>query len=365
MDMKAWLHEQLTADKRRALPILSFPSIQLLGITVRELISDSDLQARGMCEVAKRCPAAAAVSMMDLSVEAECFGSQIRVSDDEVPTVVGSVVNSMEDAQALKVPQVGAGRTGVYVEAISKALKLITDRPVFAGVIGPYSLAGRLMDMTQIMMNCYDEPEMVHATLEKTTDFILAYIQAYKDVGAHGVVIAEPAAGLLSPDLCEEFSSPYVKKIVDAVQDDQFLVIYHNCGNAAARMVPQLLEIGASGYHFGNHGQPGPGVRLPQRHARAGPDGHAGASETLHPPQELPDLLRMRHPARLLLGEHRRVLRGGGGILSMTPRPGGGCTASRPLYKENGHDCMEPAHRGGGGPGGLQGRGDPGLRRIL
>ena len=176
MDMKAWLHEQLTADKRRALPILSFPSIQLLGITVRELISDSELQARGMYEVAKRCPAAAAVSMMDLSVEAECFGSQIRVSDDEVPTVVGSVVNSMEDAQALKVPQVGAGRTGVYVEAISKALKLITDRPVFAGVIGPYSLAGRLMDMTQIMMNCYDEPEMVHTTLEKATDFILAYI---------------------------------------------------------------------------------------------------------------------------------------------------------------------------------------------
>lgn len=190
--------------------------------------------------------------MMDLSVEAECFGSQIRVTDDEVPTVIGSVVNTMEDAQALQVPQVGAGRTGLYVEAISKALKLITDRPIFAGVIGPYSLAGRLMDMTQIMMNCFDEPEMVHATLEKATEFILAYIKAYKAVGAHGVVIAEPAAGLLSPDLCEEFSSPYVKKIVDAVQDDQFLVIYHNCGNAAVRMVPQLLDIGAAGYHFGN-----------------------------------------------------------------------------------------------------------------
>ena len=113
--------------------------------------------------------------MMDLSVEAECFGSQIRVTDDEVPTVIGSVVNTMEDAQALQVPQVGAGRTGLYVEAISKALKLITDRPIFASVIGPYSLAGRLMDMTQIMMNCFDEPEMVHATLEKATEFILAY----------------------------------------------------------------------------------------------------------------------------------------------------------------------------------------------
>lgn len=252
MDMKAWLHEQLTADKRRALPILSFPSIQLLGITVRELISDSELQARGMCEVAKRCPAAASVSMMDLSVEAECFGSQIRFSDDEVPTVIGSVVETPEDAEALKVPAFGAGRTGLYVEAISKALKLITDRPIFAGVIGPFSLTGRLMDMTQVMINCYEEPEMVHATLEKATEFLLNYVKAYKAIGAHGVVIAEPAAGLLSPDFCGEFSSPYVKRIVDAVQDEEFIVIYHNCGDAVNRMVPQILETGAAAYHFGN-----------------------------------------------------------------------------------------------------------------
>ena len=252
MDMKAWLHEQLTADKRRALPILSFPSIQLLGITVRELISDSELQARGMCEVAKRCPAAAAVSMMDLSVEAECFGAQIRVSDDEVPTVVGSVVETPEDAEALQVPAFGTGRTGLYVEAISKALKLITDRPIFAGVIGPFSLAGRLMDMTQVMINCYEEPEMVHTTLEKATAFLLSYVKAYKAIGAHGVVIAEPAAGLLSPDFCGEFSSPYIRKIVNAVQDEEFIVIYHNCGDAVSRMVPQILETGAAAYHFGN-----------------------------------------------------------------------------------------------------------------
>ena len=252
MNMQAWLKEQMAADKRRAMPILSFPSIQLMGITVKDLIADSDVQARGMYEIARRCPTAAAVSMMDLSVEAECFGAQIRVSDDEVPTVVGSVVETPEDAEALQVPAFGTGRTGLYVEAISKALKLITDRPIFAGVIGPFSLAGRLMDMTQVMINCYEEPEMVHATLEKATEFLLSYVKAYKAIGAHGVVIAEPAAGLLSPDFCGEFSSPYVKKIVDAVQDEEFIVIYHNCGDAVNRMVPQILETGAAAYHFGN-----------------------------------------------------------------------------------------------------------------
>lgn len=252
MDMKNWLREQMSADKRRALPVLSFPSIQLLDITVRELIRSSDAQAAGMAAIAKRCPTAASVSLMDLSVEAECFGSEIRVTDDEVPTVVGAVVETMEDVEKLEVPQVGDDRTGIYVEAIRKALTQITDRPVFAGVIGPFSLAGRLMDMTQIMINCYEEPEMVHATLEKATQFLLKYIQAYKDAGAHGVVIAEPAAGLLSPDFCGEFSAPYIKRIVDAVQDDAFLVIYHNCGNTIGRMVPEILSCGAAAYHFGN-----------------------------------------------------------------------------------------------------------------
>ena len=36
MNMQAWLKEQMAADKRRAMPILSFPSIQLMGITVKE-----------------------------------------------------------------------------------------------------------------------------------------------------------------------------------------------------------------------------------------------------------------------------------------------------------------------------------------
>lgn len=252
MDMNAWLRDLMTQKQRRALPVLSFPAIQLMGITVKELIYDSDAQAEGMYRIAQRCPTAAAVSMMDLSVEAECFGAEIRISEDEVPTVVGAVVSTPEDAQTLPVPEFGAGRTRIYVKAIEKALAKITDRPVFAGMIGPYSLAGRLMEMTQIMINCYEEPEMVHTTLEKATEFLIAYALEYKKIGAHGIVVAEPAAGLLSPDLCEEFSSPYVKKLVDAVQDDAFLVIYHNCGSSVVRMVPQILETGAAAYHFGN-----------------------------------------------------------------------------------------------------------------
>lgn len=249
--MANWLNQIKAATKKKPMPILSFPSISLLGCSVRELIGDPNRQAQGMKRIADRCDTAAAVSMMDLSVEAEAFGSQIRVSDDEVPTVVGRILEDEEDADALPVPKVGAGRTGLYIDAIGRAVKEIADRPVFAGVIGPFSLAGRLMDMSEIMVNCYMEPDMVRKTLQKATAFLIEYIRGYKAVGAHGVVMAEPAAGLLSPELNEEFSIPFVKQIVDAVQDENFLLIYHNCGNTLP-LVDGILSTKAAAYHFGN-----------------------------------------------------------------------------------------------------------------
>lgn len=252
MNIYQWKDAIIASEKKSALPVLSFPCIQLLGITVNELVSDSDKQAAGMKAIADRCHTAAAVSMMDLSVEAEAFGSEIRVVGDEVPTVIGSIVNEPEDAEALAVPQVGAGRTGLYVAAIEKAVGLITDRPVFAGVIGPFSLAGRLMGMSEIMFNCFDEPEMVHTTLEKASSFITEYILAFKAAGAAGVVIAEPAVGLLSPSMASEFASPYMQQIIRQVQDESFGVIYHNCGGSTPQMAAELASLGAIGYHFGD-----------------------------------------------------------------------------------------------------------------
>lgn len=252
MNVKKWLEQLRDAEVKKPLPILSFPAVSLMGTTVKELINSSELQAKGMKTVAERLPAAASVSLMDLSVEAECFGAQIKFSDDEVPTVVGAVVTCEQEADELKVPEVGECRTGIYIGAIKKAVTEITDRPVFAGVIGPFSLAGRLLDVTEAMIYCYDEPDMVHTVLKKANEFLIKYILEYKKTGAAGVVIAEPLAGMLSPALAEEFSAPYVKEIVDAVQDDSFIVIYHNCGNNTVQMYESILSTGSAAYHFGN-----------------------------------------------------------------------------------------------------------------
>lgn len=237
---------------RKPMPILSFPSTSLLGVSVRQLTHDAGLQAKGIAQIAARTDAAAAVTTMDLSVEAEAFGCAVRDFDDEVPTVVGALVTDEDEAAALAVPKVGDARTGLYVEAARKAKALVADRPVLAGMIGPFSLAGRLMDVSEALANCIAEPDFVHILLRKTTDFLTAYARAYKEAGLDGLVMAEPLSGLLSPALEAEFSAPYVKEIVSAVQEDLFGVIYHNCGPNTPHMLPSLAGNGAAAYHFGD-----------------------------------------------------------------------------------------------------------------
>lgn len=53
-DMRKWVRDMIAAEKKQALPILSFPGVQLLGKTVKEVINDSALYAEGLCKVSGR-----------------------------------------------------------------------------------------------------------------------------------------------------------------------------------------------------------------------------------------------------------------------------------------------------------------------
>lgn len=252
MDIRKLLWAEARAEKKRALPILSFPATQKMGVTVEELVKSAALQAQAMALIARETDTLAGISLMDLSVEAEAFGAQVRFSADEIPAIVGQLVSNEDEADALEVPGLDAGRLGIFVEAVKLAKEQITDKPLLAGMIGPYSLAGRLMDVTEIMYTCFDEPETVHKVLEKAMQFLIAYGKAMKEAGADGIMMAEPLAGILSPDMAEEFSMPYVKRIVDALQTDDFALVYHNCGNSVPNMLEGIFQQGAAAYHFGN-----------------------------------------------------------------------------------------------------------------
>ncbi len=250
-NMEQWRKNIIRSDKRLAFPIMTYVGLSLTGMNVLDVVKDGEKQSHCMQALAASYPSAGFVTIMDLSVEAEAFGAQVKYAENETPTVTGQLVPDQSSALALTIPDVGAGRTAIYLDAAKRAAATILDRPVFGCHIGPFSLAGRLGEMSKIFMNLLSNPGMVHIVLEKCTQFLISYANAYKAAGTQGIFIAEPAAGLISPSQCEEFSSRYVSRIVAAVQDENFTVVLHNCGNTK-KLVPTMLSTGAQGFHFGN-----------------------------------------------------------------------------------------------------------------
>jgi uroporphyrinogen decarboxylase len=245
------LVKRITSSPARLfMPILTFPGAHMAGTTVREMVTDPVKQCAAATALHAQYQTPFVMSAMDLSVEAEEFGATIRMEDWEVPTVTGRTVTDRTSVDALKVPEVGTKRASVYLSTVRGLRSTISDSLVLGGMIGPFSLAGRLFGVSEALAETLGEPETMHALLTKATAFLIAYGRAFKEAGAAGVVIAEPTAGLMSPASMQQFCVPYVRKIVTALNDADFQVILHNCGARLPHLQPSL-ETGAQILHFG------------------------------------------------------------------------------------------------------------------
>lgn len=252
MNMTQWMAGIIAQKTVKAIPIMTHPGIEMNGRTVREAVSNGQVHYDAVMTLAERYPqSAAAPTIMDLTTEAEAFGASVLFEDHAVPAVAGRLVKDTHDIDRIEVPSLNSGRIPQYLKANLLAARAIDDRPLLSGCIGPFSLAGRLYDMSEIMVLIYEEPQAAHTLLRKCNDFIMKYCMALKETGANGVVMAEPAAGLMSNDDCKVFSSDYVREIVNRVQDDTFSVVLHNCGNTG-HCTEAMAATGAAAYHFGN-----------------------------------------------------------------------------------------------------------------
>ncbi len=135
-----------------------------------------------------------AVGCHGLSVEAELFGCDIRMSDDEIPTVVGRRVKTAAEIDQLAIPEVGGGRTLVQLET-AKNLVDASSLPVLGGIIGPFSLAGRLFGVSEALELSITDPAALEKLLEKVTRFLITYLMAFREAGAWGVIMADRRLG--------------------------------------------------------------------------------------------------------------------------------------------------------------------------
>ncbi len=240
----------LSSPRKLAMPIAVYPGADIIGATVEDIVTSSEKQFKAQYEIHKRYSTWIVQSAMDLSVEAEAFGSEIEILPDDIPVVRGRLLTNNDEIDKLVVPDPGTKRTQIYLDTIARLSNLDTKPFVLAGMIGPFSLAGRLFGVSESLEMTMTDPDVMHTLLGKSCEFLTAYAKAFKDAGADGILIAEPTAGLLSPRALDTFSSAYVKKVNDALSEDSFSIVLHNCA-ARINHIPAVLESGVSILHFG------------------------------------------------------------------------------------------------------------------
>ncbi len=235
---------------RIAMPIAVYAALKMVGGTVRDAVTESEAQVAAALALRDRFDTRIMFTAMDLSVEAEAFGCEVRMPENEVPSVVGRRATTWSEIDALPAPCPGEGRTRIFLETAERLLAESRGTPVVGELIGPFSLAARIAGVTETLMATLAEPKLVLRLLERVTPFLIDYALAFRLRGAAGVLVAEPAAGLLSPSGLAQFSNPFVRRIVDAVQCRTFAVILHNC---AAKLIhlDRMLETGAELLHVG------------------------------------------------------------------------------------------------------------------
>ncbi|WP_319586259.1 uroporphyrinogen decarboxylase family protein [uncultured Desulfobulbus sp.] len=233
-------------------PLAGFPGKVFTHTTVEQNLHDGTLQAETIIALHNAVDLDIAFPMMDLTVEAEALGAKINWHIDELPAVTGIKVETIEDAEALVIPEIGVGnRLNVFVDTCSALKKAFPNKLVWAYVLGPFSIAGRLMGMTEIAIATKLEPELVHAVLGKCNTLLKKYIKALLDTGVDGLMVLEPASGMLNVDDANEFSNDYIKELVALIKSEGKTPSLHNCGRIQ-HLVESLCATGIEALHVGS-----------------------------------------------------------------------------------------------------------------
>ncbi|MGE5544290.1 MAG: MtaA/CmuA family methyltransferase [Bacillota bacterium] len=138
------------------------------------------------------------------------------------------------------------GRIPELIKAIGMLKEMVGDNAlVIGGIIGPYSIAGSLMGVTDILRNSFKKPQKLGPFLEVSQTAGLLLARELISAGADAICIEDMMASmdLISPKIYRDLVYPWQKKLVDSLQD--IPTIMHICGKLDA-IIEDIANLGVT-----------------------------------------------------------------------------------------------------------------------
>jgi [methyl-Co(III) methanol-specific corrinoid protein]:coenzyme M methyltransferase len=223
--------------------------LEKYGWRFAEIHSDARKMASMAASTSQLFGFECAVVPFDMGIEAEALGAGVNFypthTDVLYPTISKKVAEKVEDLD-IRVPSdlAKAERIPLVVEAIRLLKKEVGDQVAIGSwVLGPYTLAGQLVDIGDLAKMAVKKPDMVNKALDTLAGVLIEMSGIYREAGADYITIREMGAGpdILSPRIFRSLIRPHLEKVFAAIESPKIL---HICGDTNS-IVEQMALCGA------------------------------------------------------------------------------------------------------------------------
>ncbi len=245
--MAAFLQGQ-EVDRPLCAPLILNHAARISGVRISEYNQDGGTMGEAHVAAFKEYGHDFIFIFSTTSTLAEAMGTRLFFPDDDAPWVEEPVVRQAADlAKVRTVDPQRDGRLPVYLEAT----RLCCDRigeDVFVGCVfsGPFTTAAALRGTEDFVKETYKNPELVHKLLALAMENALIFVDAILAAGGIPVLVEPVASGsLISPVMFKKFALPYLKPIVEKIQQAGLPCILHICGKTT-KIVELMADTGAN-----------------------------------------------------------------------------------------------------------------------
>ncbi|SPF41860.1 putative MtaA/CmuA family methyltransferase [Candidatus Sulfotelmatobacter kueseliae] len=187
---------------------------------------------------------------------AEACGCEVNYAEDSAPRIEKPFLKDLSEISKLRKPDPSKSPLcRAVLDATRFVLDQIGDRVYVMGRAdqGPFDLACMLAGTVPLMMEMRTgkNDDLIFQLLEYTTEAYLLYANMFKQMGCPGTSLGEALCSpdVISPTMYKKYGLPYGKKVVTALQSDDFFVAYHTCGNTT-KIIGLMVETGAKILEF-------------------------------------------------------------------------------------------------------------------
>ena len=223
--------------------------MKALGIKFAASHLDATTMAAAAASTYKLFGFECGVVPFDLCIEAEALGCEINVyahSEDLLyPTIKKKLIHNESEMDILLPENLsGRGRIPLLCEAIRLIKEDIgAEVPIGTYVLGPFTLAGQIMELNDLLKLSFKKPEKVGKLLDLLADAIIIVAGEMEKAGADFITVREMGAtsDVLSPRVFKSLIMPYLQKIFSKLTVPG---VIHICGKTND-IVPFMAESGA------------------------------------------------------------------------------------------------------------------------